>query len=211
MIFPPRAEVLTDREHLQQYDNGAYLAQPKLNGACAILQLSGNGESKMWSRHNAILSNVKDLNFSELYNGNGGEMLLAGEYLNKNKVGQNGPFNHKFVIWDILKYNGKPLVGSTVMERVDMLNGLYASMSAWVNEAGQYVQEDYMYRISENIYWVTSYANGFVNLYDNLLKIDLMEGLVLKRLNAKLAPGFNQKNNTDWQIKIRKPTKNYYQ
>jgi len=46
-------------------------------------------------------------------------------------------------------------------------------------------------------------------LYEDLYETDLYEGLVLKKKNAKLTYGFQEKNNADWQIKCRKETKLY--
>jgi hypothetical protein len=42
-----------------------------------------------------------------------------------------------------------------------------------------------------------------------LIKIDMIEGLVLKRKSAKLEIGNTENNNTKSQVKFRKPTKNY--
>jgi hypothetical protein len=37
----------------------------------------------------------------------------------------------------------------------------------------------------------------------------MIEGLVMKRMNAKLELGTSENNNTKSQLKSRKPTKNY--
>jgi hypothetical protein len=46
-------------------------------------------------------------------------------------------------------------------------------------------------------------------LFDRLTTIDVCEGLVLKRKNARLEIGNTEKNNCKSQIKARKPTLNY--
>jgi hypothetical protein len=46
-------------------------------------------------------------------------------------------------------------------------------------------------------------------LYDTLTPIDLIEGFVLKRKNARLEIGNTELNNVKSQIKCRKETKNY--
>ncbi len=208
MIFPPRPQVQCSPDRINTFDTGEYLAQPKLNGSCAILQLSDIESPKVWSRHNDLLSGVKDLNFQDLYRGSG-DLLLCGEYMNKSQEGVNGPFNHKFVIFDIIKYNGVALIGSTTQERIDMLNGLYGSLSMVVNSQGQIEEEPYLYYIKEDVYRVASFMQGFKLLFDEMIKYQAYEGLVMKRKDAKLEPGFNENNNGGWQIKCRKPTKNY--
>jgi len=37
----------------------------------------------------------------------------------------------------------------------------------------------------------------------------MIEGFVLKKPSGKLESGLREKNNMGWQLKIRKPTKNY--
>ena len=50
---------------------------------------------------------------------------------------------------------------------------------------------------------------GFNDLFDGLTKIDMIEGLVLKRKNARLEAGIREDNNSKWMLKTRKPHKNY--
>ena len=49
----------------------------------------------------------------------------------------------------------------------------------------------------------------FISKLDDLTKIDMVEGLVLKRKSAKLEIGNTENNNTKSQLKARKATKNY--
>jgi hypothetical protein len=51
--------------------------------------------------------------------------------------------------------------------------------------------------------------NDFKNIFDNLTPIDMIEGLVMKRKNARLEIGTSELNNVKSQLKCRKPTKNY--
>jgi hypothetical protein len=46
-------------------------------------------------------------------------------------------------------------------------------------------------------------------LFDTLTPIDMIEGLVLKRKNARLEMGNTELNNTKSQVKARKATLNY--
>jgi len=56
---------------------------------------------------------------------------------------------------------------------------------------------------------VKSFESDFVKLYNDIIKIDMLEGWVLKRKSGKLERGTREKNNVGWSIKCRKPTKNY--
>ena len=128
-------------------------------------------------------------------------MVINGEYMNKSKMDENGQvFNHKFVIFDILTFNGEYMVGRTFDERVKLLDELYGQVES---------EKDYLYKISENIYRVKSYTTDFKRLYDRLITIDMVEGLVMKRKSSKLELGTTENNNTKSQVKARKPTRNY--
>lgn len=204
-IFPPRPEHKIDPKFLGNFDNGEYVAQPKYNGSCAVIFLHSDGFFKVMNRHGEVMSNVKydQIDFKSLYKGYG-FMVLSGELLNKAKNGEDGKlFNQKFVIWDILVYCGETLVGSSFPERMRILSKLYPN-------AGP--DSEYKHLIStviNGVYRAPVYQKNFVSLYEDIAKVDLYEGLVLKRISGKLEIGNRSANNTGWQIKCRKPTKNY--
>ena len=141
-----------------------------------------------------------DINKSEMLNFYRGKgwMVLNGEYTNKGKLDHNNNvFQNKFCLFDILVYDSQYLIGQTLQKRIDLLQKLY--------ETG----DEYINRLSENFYLVNCYYNNFLETYNELIKIDLIEGVVLKRKNAKLEIGNSENNNSKSQIKSRKPTKNY--
>jgi ATP-dependent DNA ligase len=155
------------------------------------------------NRHNQRLTNFRltDEEVKSLYRGNGGWMVLNGEYLNKSKMDETGQtFNHKFVIFDILCFDGDYLVGKTFEERVQLLDTLYDQRNC---------EKEYLFGISENVYRVKSYLSGFNDLFNQLTPIDIIEGLVMKRRNARLEIGSSEMNNVKSQIKCRKATLNY--
>jgi ATP-dependent DNA ligase len=144
---------------------------------------------------------ISDEEVKNMYRGNGGWIVLNGEYLNKNKSDEtNQPFNHKFVIFDILAYDGDYLVGKTFEERIQLLDTLYDQIDS---------EKEYLYKISDNVYRVKSYTIDFKNIFDKLTPIDIIEGLVMKRKNARLEMGTSELNNVKSQLKCRKATKNY--
>jgi hypothetical protein len=201
-LYPPRPKNAISPEDLTFWDNDSLLAQPKLNGSNSTIYTDGKKVIVM-NRHAQRLTNnrVDDSEILSLYRGNGGWMILNCEYLNKSKSDEKGQvFNHKFVIFDILCYDGDYLVGKTFEERVQILDGLYGQKDC---------EKDYLFGISENVYRVKSYLTGFNELYNKLTPIDMIEGLVMKRRNAKLEVGSSELNNTKSQIKCRKGTLNY--
>lgn len=201
-LYPPRPKNAINPEELDFWDNGTLIGQPKLNGSNSSIYTNGE-EFIVMNRHKQRLTNFKITKeeLSEIYRGDGEWMILNCEYMNKSKSDENGKvFNHKLVIFDILAYNGEYLLGSTFSERVELLDRIYGRKES---------EKDYLYSISSNVYRVKSYDSGFKNLFDNLTPIDMLEGLVMKRSNAKLEAGLTESNNIRSQIKCRKATKNY--
>lgn len=211
-IYPPRPEKTTHFSELEKFDNGTFLAQPKYNGTCCVVFMNKNS-LRVMNRHNGVItSDYNNIDFTGLYEDSGckGWLVLAGEFLNKNKKGEDkNPFNLKFIIFDILVYNSDYLIGKKLTERLDILNRLIPQTSTLVGPDTFKSYNHLNVTKYNNIYKAPSYAGNFVDLYHSIVDTDLYEGLVLKRKESRLALGFSEKNNSDWQIKCRKPTKNY--
>lgn len=208
-LFPPRPEKTTHHSELDKFDNGTFIAQPKYNGTCCNVFVSEK-ELVVMNRHKGeITSKYEHIDFRGMHKGKGW-MVICGEFLNKNKKGEDGnPFNLKFVIWDILVYEGKYLIGTTLEDRLTLLENLYPCSGMSVGK-GKF--ESYKHLCCTkyaNVYRAPSYHKNFQKLYQSIVDTDLYEGIVLKRRDAKLMYGFTEKNNNAWQIKCRKPTKNY--
>ena len=199
-IFPPRPENKIPFSELENYDIDIYLSQPKLNGSNMTVYTDGKDVVFM-NRHNQKMSNVviPKEEFLKLHRGKGW-VALNGEYMNKSKKDTKGDvFNHKFVIFDILVYNGKQTVSSTFEYRTKLIEDLYNPKS----------YDGFIDKISVNVFAVKTFFSTFTKLYEKLVSVDMYEGLVLKKRNAKLKNGVSKTNNVGSQIKVRKETKNY--
>lgn len=208
-LYPPRPIQTTKHTELSKYDTGEFIAQPKYNGSCCNVFLNGS-EVIVMNRHNSKLtSDYSNIDLKGLHSGKGW-MVLCGEFLNKNKKGEDGnSFNLKFVIWDILVYDGNYFIGSTFEERLQLIGKLFPCSSIMVGADKIETYKHLCCTKFKNVYVAPAYANNFEWLYNDIVDTDLYEGLVLKRRAAKLTFGLNEKNNNEWQIKCRKPTKNY--
>jgi len=205
-IYPPRPENKIPSTGLDAWDNGSMIGQIKLNGSNSSIYTDGNNVQAM-GRHRQVLTNFKlskEEIIETLYKPLGLKntfLVINGEYLNKSKNDEKGlVFNHKLSIFDILVYDSDYLVGKTFLQRTNLLDEMYGTKDS---------DKPYLYGISDNIYRVKSYDKGFKSLYDNYTPIDMVEGVVLKRKNAKLELGTTEINNSKSQIKSRKGTKNY--
>lgn len=155
------------------------------------------------NRHGQRLTNfrIEKTELSKTYRGDNEWMVLNGEYMNKSKNDKNGNvFNHKLVIFDILAYKNEYLIGETFLQRSELLEELYGNEDS---------EQEYLYSITDNIYRVKSFDDNLLKNFNDLSMIDMYEGLVMKRKNAKLEYGGSENNNISSQLKVRKPTKNY--
>jgi hypothetical protein len=197
--YPPRPEYVIPSSELPNYENDC-LGQPKLNGSCVEIYIQGD-EFRYFGRHkNESISNFNlNINDLKILNcGNNNWNVFVGEYMNKNKNGVDGkPWNHKFVIFDVLVYNGEYLLGTTFEERVKLLDILFGTVD----------ENEYLYKITDKIFRVKSFYDNFLTRWNDIVKVDMLEGFVLKKKNQKLVKAFAEKNNMSH--KCRKETKNY--
>lgn len=205
-IYPPRAENKISPESLLTFEEmGKFLAQPKLNGSSMQIYFSAGGkEIKLMNRHKKPIECKMDKEeLKRLYRGKG-EMILCGEYLNKNQRDETGkPFNIKYVIWDIIMLDGKHLIGTTFEERYNLLKRLYNEIPLADFPRKRLIQ------ISLNCFLVLSSSQRFKEIYEDITRFQVYEGLVLKKKDGKLEDGYSENNNIKTQIKCRKATKNY--
>jgi len=199
-IYPPRPELKITPDNLNTYNN-SYIAQPKLNGSNIEIYVNKSNIIQK-GRHNNTLTNfnldnreiISTLNINNNWN------MFNGEYMNKSKKDKNNNiFNHKLILFDIIVYNNQYLLNKTFDDRINILYDIFNPID----------EDEYLYKLSDNIYLVKSFYDNFNSLWNNIIKIDMYEGLVLKRKNGKLKRGTREKNNNLTQLKCRKPTKLY--
>ena len=205
-IYPCRPANAIPPDDLNSFDDNTMTAQLKINGSNTIILTNGK-DFKVMGRHKQILSNFqisKDEIIETMYSPlkiNGNWLVINGETLNKSKLDENNNiFNQKFIIFDLLVFDSDYLVGKTFQERISLLDDMYGQIDS---------DKEYLYGVSENIYRVKSHDSDFKNIFDKYTNIPFIEGLVLKRKNAKLEVSSGEKNNWRSQVKCRKPEKNY--
>ena len=98
---------------------------------------------------------------------------------------------------DIIVENGKQLVGETFAERQKRL---YARFPKGTYEVDQY-------RVGPYVSLAMCFKSNYNDLWKGLKTED--EGLVLKDPKARLEACLKPASNARWQVKARRPTKNY--
>lgn len=200
-IYPPRPKNAIDPKHLNSWDDNSMICQIKTNGSNAVIFMDGK-DCFVYNRHGSRLTTfeLQKEEILKLYSGKGW-MVLNAEYLNKSKKDErNASFNHKLILFDILVYNSEYLIGKTFSERVELMDILFGTKDS---------EKEFLFSVSENVYRVKSYQKDFKQIFDKFTTIDVVEGVVLKRKNARLELGSTESNNSKSQVKSRKKSKNY--
>lgn len=200
-VYPPRPEKHFHPRDLDTFEKmKTLIAQPKLNGSCCVSMVN-DAKFAFYNRHKESFAKFVFLgqelrdSFKEK-----GLTIFCGEYLNKSQADdKTTQTNGRLVLFDFTWYNGKSLVGTKFEERSQLLRSLFE-----IKEYNKWLDQ-----ISTNLFIVKNFETGFRELWDDVVKYDVYEGLVLKKKHGILRPGSVEQNNTDWQVKCRKPTKNY--
>ena len=201
-IYPPRPKNAIPSTDLNSYDNGTMSGQIKMNGSNCLIFTDGKIVKAM-NRHSQPLTrfDIPTEEILALYKGTGGWTVLNGEYMNKSKRDENNEvFNHKLVIFDILVSDGDYLIAKTFGQRIAILDEMFGNSES---------EKEYLHAVSQNVYRVKTYTSRFLDTFERLTRIDMVEGLVMKRTNARLEIGNTELNNTKSQVKVRKKCNSY--
>ena len=205
-IFPPRPENKITPDRLSIYETKYNcLGQPKFNGSNCEIYLKKSEVFRYFGRHNN--ENIKDFRippsaFNILTENTDKWCVFVGELMNKSKKYKGGKvWNDKFVIFDILVYDGVYLIGTTFKERVLLLDEILG-----INDYDEFM---YTVGVSSYIFRAKSFYKDFSELYNSIIVYDMFEGWVMKVQDAPLKRGLSEINNHTTQFKCRKPSNSY--
>jgi ATP-dependent DNA ligase len=183
-LFPPRPEKAIDPSLIPYFEGKGWICQKKMNGTCSLAFVDPMGQVTFKTRHNenhkAWTPTSEAIKFFSGFR----DSIFVFELLHS----KGGDVRDTIYIFDLLKYLGKDLVGTQLVERLALLSKIEP--------------------FSPRITIAPVYTVGLLSLY-NSLSDPLDEGVVLKNPVALLKNCYRDGLNADWQVKCRKPTKNY--
>lgn len=199
-LWPPRPEKAAPKMMLNFYAKQGFIGQIKKNGTCNVLAVSPERKLVCMNRHNEThklwTPTAESSAAFKTLPGKGWYVFVA-ELLHSKVT--NGPRDTNYV-HDILVADGEYLVGQTLAERQQRLRDLFL-------KGGE--AETHSHHVVDNHTWIAkNHTQGFGKLFDSLT-LDEDEGLVLKNPKAPLTLCARQSANADWQVKVRRPHKNY--
>ncbi len=196
-LWPPRPDKAVSKGVLHFYENLGWVAQVKLNGTCTVLGVAPdrsvramtrhNDDHKMWKPSETTAAAFKKLP------GNGWYVFVSE--LMHTKVSGIRDINY---IHDILVADGEHLIGLSLAARQALLHSLFKVKKPTLSH----------YVIDDHTWLVREYSDDFTELFEQLDRPEF-EGLVLKNPKATLASCTRATSNSGWQVKSRKPLKNF--
>lgn len=209
VMYPPRPEGSAPPDTLGNYPG--WWAQRKYNGTRTTVFLSPEGEVHLRTRHREehkayqLTDEMREALLS-LAAGSYGEWNVYDAELLHSKTTN---VKDRIVLFDILVKDGLYLTGTTYEERYTLLIDICGLPLDHEDETGRRIA----LKVDENVWLAESfdYEDGDEarKLFDEMIDMDEIEGLVLKDPGGKLKPGVTEKNNSEWMIRVRKPHKNY--
>jgi hypothetical protein len=212
-VFPPRPKNRLIPAQLSKYENtGKWFCQRKFNGARNQIHIGVDGKitfwhygdlHKQWKPSADIYEQVKSLNLnaegSEFDQGEN-EYWLDSELLYAKTTDPH--YKNRIVIYDVLAY-GKYLLGVPQPTRLDLLERICGSPQKLESKHGIALE------VTENIWMAQTWEDRFAERFQEFLHLDEIEGLVLRKKKSVLNDTGSKRYEVPWQIRVRKPHKNY--
>lgn len=190
-LWPPRPEKAVPNGMLEFYERQGWVGQIKKNGTCSLVFINGD-ETIHRNRHNE-----SHKAWSPIDNGlskfTKGWTVFVAELLHSKVPG----IKDTLYVFDILVYDNQHLVGTTLIERHELLH----SIMSFESEASEHYVVNEKLLLAKNFYNLSETWDALSNPED--------EGIVAKNPNAMLENCLKDGLNSKWQVKCRKQHKNY--
>lgn len=212
VMWPPRPEGSIPPEDLPRYPG--WLVQRKFNGTRTLVFLDPDGRVHLRGRHqqnhraykptSGMLESLGRLRESK--NTDATEWQVFDGELLHNKTRN---LKDRLVLFDVLVHDGQYLIGTSCQDRVKLLSAILGDPKDHESETGRQIALSWDKRVWLAETFSPKTGTQTIRLFQELLDLDEIEGLVLKDPLGRLEPGVTEKNNSSWLIRCRKPHKNY--
>lgn len=183
-LYPPRPVNAVTPSLIKSFETRGYVGQIKMNGTLQVIDIDDVGNVTYRTRHNTPNKAWTPLPEMAPYFANYRDSVFVGELLHS----KHASVKNTIYLFDVLRYMGKSLVGTTLADRLQILEKTPA--------------------LTNNIQIIKTYDRDLAGLYHSLSE-PTQEGIVLKDPKAKLRDCLRNGLNGGWQVKVRRPTENY--
>ncbi|MCM2277458.1 MAG: hypothetical protein NDJ89_05230 [Oligoflexia bacterium] len=201
-LFPPRPEGSLPPESLSGLRG--HIVQPKYDDIRAVIYFLPDSGITLLSRQREPIASFRmtdrmRASFERLKLPRGEFHVLDGGLLRR--------WRDRVVLWDVLVYRGNHLLGTTYRQRYELLKKIAGNPVKWEGDTGHRIA----LRIAETLWLAPDLGgSGLHETFARFREIEGIEGFVLKDPNGRLERGIRERNNGTWQIRVRKPSANYF-
>lgn len=187
-IFPPRPENAINPLMIPFYEKRGWWADIKKNGTCTVIDVQDDGAVEWWTRHGERHRQWTPTAELTAFFQNFPGSTIVGELLHN-----KGPsVKNTIYVFDIIRHDGNSLIGTTFRHRREKV----------LPEIAKVVP------LHGNVWIAKTHTRDLLGLFKGLHD-PLDEGVVLKNPDGILEPCWSKTNNNGWQVKSRRPHKNY--
>lgn len=213
IFYPPKPTLISLTQPLfGELDKDVrFITELKYNGDRLILQRKETGLFEFWNRDGSKLKyNPLDSLLEHLSSFKWeGYCVLDGELLHfKTKY-----IKHHVILFDAFIWNGESLKSKVFKERRAYVEKLFddgnflSSRSLPIDTI--LAIPDFRWDTSNGVSISPQWESGFKKIFNEFTKMDEIEGLVIKRLDAKLELGRSSSPVVKYMFKVRKPGPTY--
>lgn len=206
ILYPPRPSGRMQPIDLSMYEkSGKWIVQRKFNGTRTLIHVFGQhvclqsrhgGPHKQFQLSSQLKKEILSLNLDSSL-----EYWLDGEILDAKT--KNPQYKDKIVLFDVLQC-GEYLFGApNLLARYDILKDICRNPQELEPSLGIAL------KVSDNIWLSQNFNEKFVDRFKDFIRCDEIEGLVLKKKDSVIDNIGAKEYEITWQIRCRKPTKNY--
>jgi ATP-dependent DNA ligase len=213
--YPQKPKLISIRQPLfSQLDlDKDTIAELKINGTHLILFRFSDGRYEFWNRHGEKLQYIPSKELIGKLNSLHweGDCLLDGE-LEHTKVHIR---KHTIMLHDIMIWDGVLLQNETFAERRKLLESMFylcinpSTLESMFPDTWKTGDYEKVREIKDNVYPSIQWNSGYQGLFDKYTKLEEVEGLVIKKLSAKLKVGMHDCPEVSTMFKVRRAHKNY--
>lgn len=196
-IYPQLAKKRISLSRLDNYDNGEYVIHPNYEGLPCVVFTNGF-ELMVYDQRGKIFKNISNsIDFRKLARSRNW-YVYAGTYCSKPRMldtagGQIFQAD-RFIITDILVWDGEYLLGSTLVERMALLNQAFSFHATLIADC---YMECFKYLYCTEITGIMRakvYAGNFENLFHQI-NLAGYNGIVLRKKESELLDSMRSRNN----------------
>lgn len=203
LLYPPSPKSKTHPGALDEYEkSGKWIAQRKFNGTRVVIHVSADRELTILTRHGKPpkLFSLSDSHKRQILSLNmepGKEYWFDGELLDHKTKSKE--YKKKIVLFDVLQ------AGRYLMNKPDQVGRIELLSKICGNPTDLEPNSGIALLVTEDIWMAETWKSGFKRHFDELLPLDEIEGLMLRKAESSL-DNFGQKEyEVSWMVRCRKP------